>query len=180
MARNYVQEMDRLLARLINDRDSFVLREIANEALTWCQENDPELLEGWLALQAEDMLWHMLTKRQAGERAKATRVNNHAVFQGALESAEQGGDKRAAKSYLSMLDARYACNPQHEHKKYGLMTREEVNYVANTYARLENRSKLRRMFHEAVAAGLGEGETVGDKFTPARLLGIQRELGIDD
>lgn len=181
MPRDFAREMDQLLASLIDDRDSIILRELAAEALNWCREHDPELLQGWLELQAEDMLWHSLTRKQSYERASATRVNRHAVFQAALESAEKpGGDKAEARAYLSMLDTRYACNSRREHKRYGLMTKEEVTYVANTYANLEQRSRLRRMFHQAVADELGEGQTVADVFSPTRLLGIQRELGIDD
>lgn len=180
MSRDYVREMDELFKKLVDDRDSYVLRDVANEALVWCEQNDPELLQGWLALQAEDMMWHALSRMQAGERARATRVNQHAVFQDALRSASSGDNQTKARDYLSMLDARFACNPGHEHKKYGLMTKEEVLYVATTYQRLENRSRLRRMFHEAVARELKEGETVQDVFSPHRLMGIQRELGIDD
>lgn len=180
MPRDYVREMDALFAKLIDDRDSFVLRDIANEALTWCQEHDPELLRGWLTLQAEDMLWHVLSRKQAGERANASRVNRHAVFQDALNSAVPGGSGKQAREYLSMLDARFACNAKREHKKYGLMTKEEVLFVAETYHKLETRSGLRRLFHETVARELQEGQTVADIFSPHRLMGIQRELGIDD
>ena len=179
MPRDYVREMDALFAKIIDDRPSYVLRDVAAEARQWCQDNDPDLLLGWLGMQAEDLLWQSLTRREAGQRARASTANKHAVFQAALDSAS-GPDKAAARDYLSMLDTRFACNINQERKKYGQMTKEEVMFVASTYARLENRSRLKRLFHEAVAGGLGEGEIVGDKFDPGCLLAIQQELGIPD
>lgn len=179
MPRDYVREMDALFAKIIDDRPSYVLRDVAAEARQWCQDNDPDLLLGWLGMQAEDLLWQVLARREAGQRARSSTANKHAVFQAALSSAGSS-DKTAATEYLSMLDTRFACNVRQERKKYGQMTKEEVMFVAETYARLEKRSKLKRLFHEAVANGLGEDETVGDKFDPARLLAIQQELGIAD
>jgi|SRR5688572_9066041 len=180
MPRDYAREMDDLFIKIIDNKESYVLRDVAAEAHQWCQEHDPDLLNGWLELQAEDMMWHALNRRETADRAKASRVNRHAVFEQALQSAAPDGDRREAKAYLSMLDTRFACNSSQERKKYGQMTKTEVLHVAGTYGKLEQRSKLRRMFHEMVANGLSEGQTVGDQFTPRRLLDIQRELGIND
>lgn len=178
--RDYVHEMDALFAKIIDDRPSYVLRDVAAEAHQWCRDNDPTLLDGWLAMQAEDLLWRVLTQRESNQRANSTRLNKHAVFQQALDSASPGGDGIKAKDYLSMLDTRFACNSQQERKKYGQMSKEEVLFVAHTYANLERRSGLRRRFHEMVAEGLKDGQVVADSFDPIRLLRIQQELGIAD
>jgi hypothetical protein len=172
--------MDDLFEKIIDNRDGYILRDVAAEALKWCEEQDADLLEGWLRLRAEDMIWQTLSHRESKQRARSATVNRHAVFEEALRSASPGGDQQQAKDYLSMLDTRFACNPDQVRKKYGQMSQEEVLFVAGTYGRLENRSRLRRMFHEAVANQLLPGEVVGDKFTPHRLLGIQMELGISD
>lgn len=179
MPRDYVREMDDLFAKIIDDRPSYVLRDVATEARQWCQDNDPDLLTGWLGMQAEDLLWQTLNRRESSQRARSSLANRHAVFQAALDSAASP-DKTVAQEYLSMLDTRFACNAERERKKYGQMTKDEVRFVAGTYGKLEHRSRLKRMFHEAVANGLGAGEVVGDKFDPARLLEIQQQLGIVD
>lgn len=180
MPRDYVKEMDDLFEKIIDNRDGYILRDIASEALTWCQENDPELLEGWLKLQAEDLMWHTLSRRESRDRARSSLTNRHAVFEEALRSAGPGGDREKAQGYLSMLDTRFVCNQDQVRKKYGQMTKTEVLFVANTYGRLEQRSRLRRLFHETVAEQLKEGQVVGDQFNPHRLLGIQMQLGIND
>lgn len=171
--------MDAVLTRFTSQQDTYVLRDVAAKVMAWCQENDPELLNGWLELQAQDMLWHTLTRREQNDRLRTQRATKHAVFANALRSAANG-DYEPAKEQLSILDARYACNPGRERKKYRSMTKEEVLHVAGNYGRVESHSRLRRIFHETVARSLEEGEVVGDRFTAEGLYLIQRELGLDD
>jgi hypothetical protein len=176
--RDYAGEMDAVLTQFTSPEESYVLRDVAAKVMAWCEENDPDLLEGWLKLQAQDMIFHTLSRIEQSTRHKSERGTKHAVFAAALASAANG-DYAPAKEQLSILDARYAVGPKSDRKKYRSMTKTEVLAVAGNYGRMEKHSKLRRMFHEMVAEHLVEGEVVGDKFTATQLYNIQRELGID-
>jgi hypothetical protein len=179
MPRDFASEMEDVFNRHTADRDSYVLRDVAAKVIAWCQHNDPELLQGWLSLRAQDMIWDTLNKREQSNRLKAQRSTKHAVFNRALEAA-YNGNAQPAREQMSMLDAKFSCTPNHDRKKYRTMTSEEVLHVARNYARIEKHSGLRRAFHEMVAAKLLPGEVVGDRFTAESLYNIQYELGLED
>jgi hypothetical protein len=177
-SRDYASEMDSVLAQFISPEENYVLRDVAAKVIAWCEEHDPALLEGWLRLQAQDLVFHTLSRNEQKERQRSERGTKHAVFAAALASAVNG-DYAPAKEQLSILDARYSVGAKSNRKKYRAMTREEVLTIAGSYGRMEAHSRVRRLFHEMVAERIGDGETVGDKFDATQLYSIQRELGID-
>lgn len=175
--RDYAADMNELFAQFTKD-DSYNLRDVAIRIVEHCQQNDRDLLNGWLDIQAGDLIWGALLRKENSQRALSIRSTKHAVFQEALREAANG-NPAPAQEYVSILDGRFT-TPSKVRKRYSAMNREEVEYLASRYGHMEKRSQLHRIFHETVARALGEGEMVGDKFDATRLYEIQQNLGLTD
>jgi len=70
-----------VLARVEKGRvGPYSARILAQQILAELREHDPQILDAWLGLQAENMLWSLITQMDRRDRGNARRTSARSVF----------------------------------------------------------------------------------------------------
>lgn len=167
--RDYAREMRELIDKLAVE--NYAPPMVAAQIVTHLRAMDPDLLQGWLDAQAVSYVRDAINRRDA-----AVRMRNrfHGRRQQFAEAAarHEAGDSDALTSFMSETYPTKAGG----RKILAIMEKDDLIFVASNYARRERESALQRMFLEAVAARLDEGQTVADLYTEDQLAAMWSSL----
>ena len=148
---------------------------VAQGVVTRLREMDPELLNKWLDLQAEQvvrtMINDILRQRRSQARVESEQRKATSVFNDATRRFE-AGDKTALGAWLNSV---YVVDTDNTRKRLGEMEREELLFVASYYTERARFSAMQAAFLKAIAEKVGAG-TVSDRFTDEDLSRLWRSL----
>lgn len=162
--RNYVLEMRRIIDDETATGEPYssttVARHIANKLRT----EDPDLLTGWLDMQAHNVLRDTINRRDASIRTHARRTASRVAFGDATKRFNDG-DSEALGGFLAIVHT----TADGMRRRLSDMTAKELLYVASTYNKRAEENAMQAAFLEALAKRLEDGQTVADVYDDERL-----------
>lgn len=172
--RDYIQEMDNLIAALKSVRTSrpapYSPRSLANKVIRHCQDNDPDLLLGWLLLRAEDVMWQTIRDQDRSTRAHARTTSTRKAFGRAAQRAENGETQAIA----DWLNTPWSVGSG-QTKLLRDMTADDLMSSAEYYTSQARRNEMQALFLEAIAKRVGDG-IVAELYTNDELEMMWRSL----
>lgn len=164
MARDYVAEMRDLINKATAaEPDGYIPGVVAAGIVFELRENDPELLHGWLDMQAEQFVREAIGARDRSIRSRMRSTSGRREF-GEAKDRFDDGDSAALDGYLH-LPITVAANV---HKPLGILTHEELIVARNEYQKRANTN----LFYVRVLDAVAERVTIGvveDHWTEAQL-----------
>lgn len=168
--RDYAAEM----RRLINGETAegpYVAAQVAHHIVHKLREIDPDLLQGWLDLQAVEMVRTAIIKRDAATRAHArVTAKRHRFADAAKRFAE--GDTEALGGFLNTVHVVEGGL----RKRLSEMTGKELKFAADTYGKRAMENALHEAFLRKIAERVSDRQTVGQRFDEERLTKIWLSL----
>ena len=162
MSRDYAAEMRTVIDQWTAD-SPYVSRAVANEIVAKLSVTDRDLLDGWLRVHAETLIWQAINDRDRSTRAHTRRVAGARRFAEAADAAEEG-DTTALVGFLSVP---YVV-ADGSRKTLGSLDKDDLNFVAQRYAQRAEENAMNAAFMKALARKVGKG-VVADHFTNEQL-----------
>lgn len=156
--RDFQAEMNALIVT-ITEGKTYAVPDLARELYGRLLAEDPVLLNGWLHQNALAVLSkaigdHVRSMRAAARAGSTGRKSSAGRFAAAARLAQQG-DTSALALYATM----HVVNPSQERKRAADMNGNDHRYVAQQYSRNAQELGLLGLFHETVAAKVGDHRT---------------------
>lgn len=146
----------------------YVSRIVANHIVEKLEVTDPELLDGWLRVHAETLIWQAINDRDRSTRAKARATAGGRRFAAAAES----GDIEQVARFLNVP---YVVEDG-SRKRLADLTKDDLLFVADAYDRRASENAMNSAFLKALAKKVGKGR-VADQFTDEQLADMWRSVG---
>jgi hypothetical protein len=170
MERNYVAEM-RALIDEETSHGPYVSATIAQNIVDKLRANDPELLDGWLHIQAATLIRQAINLRDSSQRTHARITASRSVFAQAAIEAEAGNPEPLTK----FLDTVYVVDDG-SRVRLRDMRAAQLNFAADSYRRRAQDAMMQQAFLRVLARKIGTG-TVEDHFDEVRLAKLWRDIG---
>jgi len=164
--RNYAADMRVHIDNALTIRGTVPDRTIAENLVRTLDTTDPDLLHGWLHMQAVNLLRDTIATIERSRRGHARVVNGRHDFAAATSRA-QAGDMGGIESFLNV---RYVIDGAR--KPLSALTVSDLESVATDYEAQAAENALNAAFLRAVAKKLKSrrgAETVADLFTDEQL-----------
>lgn len=167
--RDYVGEMNNLVAAETG-HGPYVSRIVAEHVVAKLRALDPDLLNGWLQVGAEQFVWQMINDRDRSTRARARAAKPRTAFAEAAEKYATGD----ASALDGWLDVPYTLDGG-TRKRMGDLTSDDLLEVAASYETRAANNRLEAMWLRAIAKRVGSGK-VADHFTDDQLADMRASL----
>lgn len=174
MDRKYAEEM-RLVIDEATAQGPYVSRSVARDIVSELQENDPQLLNGWLMEQAEALVWAAINFRDRSRRSTARASSTRTAFAQAAAEAEGTASPEPLERWM---ETRFVVNEGRLRKQLMDLDHEELTYVANSYVQRAQSSTFEAAFFRALARKVSSG-TVKNHFTEAQLVKLRETISFD-
>lgn len=171
-ARNYAQEMNQQVQLAVATSKTYTATALAHDIARKLRRTDPDLLRGWLELQAEDILREHISRQSRSQRAHNRRVSDRKAFGNAVGKYAEGGDPKVLTTWL---DCTYTVDESNTKMTLGDMTAEQLDFAAKHHQKLADTNAFEARFLSALASKVGES-TVSDLFTEEQLIEIRKGL----
>jgi hypothetical protein len=165
----YINEMNVLVQNAIEEQEGgWVAATLANKLVEQLRASDPDLLRGWLDLQAENLIRAELTRVTNSQRSRSRSRAAAVAFNAAAREAERTGDYSQLTGLFTVTHVVSNDNMRRQAKD---MTGRDHLFVARRYHGSANEFLTLSAFHEAVAREVGDRKTsdVYDNATYERL-----------
>ncbi len=170
MTRDYAAEM-----RAVIDSETgsgpYVSRVVAAQIVEKLSVTDPDLLNGWLHAQAEQLVWQAINDRDRSLRAHARTATGRAAF-AVASAAHDCGDSSSLRGFL---EAPYVVEDGTRRRLADLRA-DDLLFVAAGYEAAARKNAMHAVFMRALAKKVGAGR-VADHFTNDSLADLWRSLG---
>jgi len=167
--RDFNAEMRAIIERETS-RGSYISRIVASEIVGKLIHDDPELLHGWLMLDAERALTDVINTRDRSARTRARYQASREQFAVASEAHEKG-DSTAIAGWLAL---RYTALDG-TRKMLGDLRRDDLNHLADNYDNQLRRLRFEAAFLRALAGKVKNG-TVAEHFTNEQISKLRNSL----
>jgi hypothetical protein len=134
------------------------------------QATDPELLDGWLHAQAVGFIRHAINLRDCSSRSHARATSGRSVF-AEQAAAHEAGDESALSGWLNVVHV----VEDGTRKRLADMTKPDLGFAADTYARRAAENQLAESFLRALAKKVGRGK-VSDHFDDEKLSSLWNSI----
>lgn len=168
--RDYAVEMSEWIVKSLPDGD-YTPTILAADILTDLQQNDPDLLGGWLMLNAGSLITSTLRGMRAKDRANNRRSAGRGAFSDAADRFA-AGDAKPLRSFLDTTRHRIEGGVN---RKLGDMTAADCLYVADKYAGESRTLEFQAVFLQVLARKIGNG-TVRDTYDNEKLRVLQDNI----
>lgn len=173
-ARDYAQEMDELVAKAFAGHDPIRAATVAKQLVNELEEKDPELLDGWLRLRAEDLLRRQIGLMQSSQRSHNRAVAGRKAFAEAREAFEQGNPEPMAR-HMDWLSTYFVVDNTFTRKKLGDCTGKDLSFVAKGYETRARTARFEAQFFEQLAQKVGD-DLVSDHYTEEQIVKFRESL----
>ena len=170
MSRDFVTEMRQVIDAETAD-GAYSAPILARHIVYKLLATDPELLEGWLLIQATAVLSDWISTRDRSRRSHVRKTSRRDKFAQDAK-AFQNGNETAITGWLEVSQVM----KDGSRRRISELTGEELLWVAGEYARQAVNLKLHEAFLRAIAKKVGK-DKVSDHFTNQQLDDMWRSLG---
>lgn len=168
--RDYVADM-----RAVIDAEAsgeYIAGTVAERIVEKLRATDPDLLTGWLDVQAVNLIRDAIGQRDRSQRTAARYAGPRSVFSDAADAAQNGDSSRLR----GLLTTVYVVDETNLRKPLASMTAEDLKFASGAYADRAADMKMHATFLAAVARKVKAGKTVGDHFTEQQLADMLASL----
>lgn len=169
MSRNYAAEMRQVIDAETGD-GPYTSTVVAEHIVEKLRATDPDLLTGWLDQQAVQFLRIAINQRDHSQRAHARSSAGRSVFRDAAEAFEAGNPEP-----LSTLMRTVYVVEDGSRVRLAEMTKPELLYAADDYARRAAENLLQESFLRALAKKVGNRK-VSDVFDEQKLTALWQSI----
>ena len=173
--RDYVQEMRTLVMGAMETArasgQTFQHMALAHKIMEELRDRDPELLDGWMRLQAAEMLRQYIGTIDRSDRAKERQKASRRSFGDAVER-HKAGDPEALTKFLTVS---YVVDESSNRMLLGKMKQPELHFAADVYQRQADANAFEAQFLRALANKVGS-KTVGEVFTEEQIVRMRDSL----
>lgn len=169
--RDYLSEMSAAIAEIMGTGD-VIAPLIAEKVHAHLLATDPDLLTGWLKVNALRFLTDTIGDQDRHERARMRASSKARAFATAADS----GDVSTLSIFTTM---RYVIDDQYTRRPVGMMTRTDHLFVAQNYRSEARTARLLASFHEAIASKIGD-LTTAEALSEEEYLRLYRSIIRDD
>lgn len=172
MTRNHQAEFQEFVNSwsLDGTTTSVVAAEIASKL----RAEDPDLLSGWLDLNAEQFITRFLGDQARSRRSHAVSSRPRSAFARAAERFASG-DREPLYSIFS--DTTFVVDEEKTHKSVGSMTKADHLFVSNDYGQQAAPLLFEAAFHKAVAKRIPNGKTTADVMSEEDYVRLRSSIG---
>lgn len=135
----------------------YVLAVHAAKLVNEMWEVDPDLLYGWLGLNAIHFVTQVLGDQERSDRGRSNLDAPRSAFAGAAKRFKDG-DKEALKPF----DFRFVVSGNNVRRRLGDMTKADHLFVADEHEKRSNAARFEEAFHRAIAKRIPDGKTTED------------------
>ena len=167
--RDYVREMRDFLAKNPPKGD-VIASDHAEKLVKRLQQRDPDLLSGWLMVNAVALLSADIRRTWVNERRTKARTE----MAKAMQRGDSGAMKRAAQTVFDT--ERFVVDNKNTWRILGDMTKKDHTFVAAKYDERSQEAHVRAAFHRALARRLTGNQKTSDVITVADYLEIWHKL----
>jgi hypothetical protein len=173
--RNIVNDVREFIeAEIANSGPSYVAAIVATRVIERLRVEDPELLNKWLELNADEVVRRMIADIERAKRhharASAERKTK-SVFSTAMERYAQGEENALG----AWLDTTFVVTTAFERKHLRDMDRDDLLFASHQYTERARISSMQAAFLRSIADYVG-ARTVGEVFDNDRLNELWRSL----
>ena len=161
--RDYAADM----RRLINGETAegpYVAAQVAQHIVHKLREIDPDLLQGWLDLQAAEIVRNAIARRDAARRVHARQIAKRLRFADAAKRFAEG-DTTAFGEFLDIVHVVEGGL----RKRLAEMNGKELVFAAEAYSKRAAENSLHAAFLTAIAEKVGSRATVQQRFDNEKL-----------
>jgi hypothetical protein len=170
MTRDYGAEL-RALIDATRSRGTYNSRQLANEIVANLLANDAELLDGWLRLRAEELVWGVINGIDRRERAVVQSNAKRIAAGEAVRDFEQG----SIDGLKGFLDVFYVVDAEATRKRLGDLKAADLGFVAEKYSSQARRASTKEAFFRALQNRVGD-QTVGEVFSEEQIAQMWADL----
>jgi hypothetical protein len=158
MHRDYAVEMlDKVTSTFATPSDGPMSAMIvAKRVVAELEAKDPDLLRGWLKLNAEDILRRYVGLVQGSERSHNRAISGRRAFAEARD-AHETGDSEPLRAHTTWLQTMFTVDDKYSRLALGDCTATELRYVSGRYEQTARSASFEAVFFGQLA------EKVGDK-----------------
>lgn len=136
----------------------FKASDVTDRAFAYLQDEEPELLAGWMDEVARQVLRSHFRAHLLRQRATWRATAQRRAFRNVVNEAEETGDSTS----LSDFSFSYVVNEESLRRRVGEMTADDHSFVASVHERSADRLLLLAAFHRAIAKRIPPGKTTAD------------------
>lgn len=170
MTRDFGHEL-RALIDAERSKGTYNSRQLSAKIVNHLLANDPELLNGWLQLRAEELLWAQINEIDRRERATVQNNAKRIAAGEAVRDFEQGN----IDGIKGFLDTFYVIDTEDTRKRLGDLRAPELEFVAERYDVQAKTAALKSAFFRALQNRVGD-KTVGEVFTDEEIAQMWSDL----
>lgn len=170
--RDYIAEMNNIVQLAIATKKTYTSSSLATEIIRKLRRSDPELLRGWLELQAEEILREHISRQGRSQRAHNRRVSGRAEFGKAVGKYAETANSEVLTSWL---DCSYTVDENNTKMTLADMTATELDYAAGFHQKLADTNAFEAKFLAALARKVGTSK-VGSLYTEQQLVEMRSGL----
>lgn len=170
--RDYFATMREVIEAHI-DQGPFISNVAAAEIVEKLRANDPDLLYGWLAAHAVQIVRVAILEIDRSRRSSARVQTARSVFAAAAERAEQGDPNGLEQFRTGWLSTRFVVDG--ERRLLSDLTGEDILKIADDYHKRAESNLLEEAFMRAIAKRIGK-RRVGDVLSDEKLNQLRRSI----
>lgn len=171
--RDYLSEVREEVNDYLDEHDSVISAQVAEELISRWEKGDPDLLDGWLRARSYQVLRdyvYNVTLSRGARRSREEGRARFAEFAADFESALNDGGPEKGREFYRYHSVNEG--PLLVRKPLGSLTAKQVGQVRDRYQQTAKDNEFLAKVMEAVrkrVAARGEDATVADVYTPEQL-----------
>lgn len=170
MSRDYRVDLQAFIEARMPDSD-YVQAVVAQKITAELREKDPDLLAGWLDLNAEQVLNQYIGTQERSQRARVRAGADASVF-GEAADRHAAGDQTA----MHPFQLRLVVTDDLLRRRVGDMTKADHLFVAEKYEETSNSALMESAFHRAISKKIPNGKTTSDVLSEEQYLRIRKSI----
>lgn len=168
--RDHANEMRKVIDSYTRTGEPYVAGVVANRIAAWLWEHDPDLLSGWLELNAVAFIRQTIASRDAAGRTRARHAARGRTF-AAAANAHQHGDPEPLTDFLNVI----AVTANGARKRLSELTAADLHLVAVDYEARARDNRMYATFLRTLEAKVGD-KTVGQVYTEDQLVRLWNSI----
>jgi hypothetical protein len=147
---------------------------VAKRIVAQLEDADPDLLRGWLRLNAEDLLRRYIGIVQGSERSHNRAVSGRRAFAEARE-AHEAGDSEPLQAHTTWLSSMFVVDDKYSRLPLGDCTATELRYVSSRYEQTARSASFEAVFFKMLAEKVGD-QKVSDVYTEDEIAEFRSDI----
>jgi hypothetical protein len=171
-ARDYNADMLAAIKRAVPKRGGWVASDVAQKLVATLEENDVDLLHGWLAENSRSIMTDYVSRVMTSRPASRPKTAIKSAFNDAVTSPTP------AAAVSRWLSSTYAVADDNTRKALGEMTKDDLLYVADRHERRAKENQFEAIFFQVLARRVPKGKVVDDVLSEKQIVNVREGISV--